>query len=78
MKDGNDIVGGGLPGCDWISEHNGELIHIGHDLGLLHFCYGNELTPNIEQIWSLLKYLFRRIYATIPDDYFILFLREIE
>ena len=40
--------------------------------------YGDESTSIIEQLWSVLKGLFKRIYVTIPSEYFELFLREIE
>ena len=42
------------------------------------FEYGHESTSHIEQLWSVLKTIFRTIYLTIPCINFTLFLKEIE
>ena len=49
-----------------------------HVHGLHDFWHGAESTSHIEQLWSVLKTLFRRIYVTVPSENFNIFLREIE
>ena len=75
---GNIIITDSWSGYNWISEPNSGLVHITHNHSLNQFGYGDESTSNIEQLWSVLKGLFKRIYVTIPSEYFELFLREIE
>ena len=54
------------------------MVHITHNHSLHQFGYGAISTAHIEQLWSILKGLFKKIYVTIPSDYFELFLHEIE
>ena len=63
---------------DWISLPNSVYTHIRYVHGHGQFGYGDESTSHIEQLWSVLKTIFKRIYVTIPSNYFNLFLREIE
>ena len=53
-------------------------MHITHVHAHGIFGYGDESSSHMEQLWSVLKTLFRRIYVTIPSENFTLFLREIE
>ena len=78
VKRGNYIISDGWQGYSWISEPNSGYYHITHVHGHGQFGYGDESTSHIEQLWSVLKELFRRIYVTIPCLYFTLFLKEIE
>ena len=55
-----------------------EYYHITHVHRNGQFGYGDKSTSHIEQLWSVLKELFRRVYVTIPCLYFTLFLKEIE
>ena len=54
------------------------MVHITHNHSLHQFGYGAISTAHIEQLWSILKGLFKKIYVIIPSDYFELFLHEIE
>ena len=54
------------------------MIHIKYNHSLHQFGYGDLSSSHIDQLWSVLKGLFKRIYVTIPSDYFELFLHEIE
>ena len=52
--------------------------HIVYNHGQGQFGFGNLSTSHIEQLWSVLKGLFKSIYISIPCEYFNLFLREIK
>ena len=43
-----------------------------------NFGFGKYSTSQIEGVWSTLKSYIKRIYDIIPDDNFILYLREAE
>ena len=75
---GNIIINDSLNGFNWISEPNIRLVHNTYNHSLNQFGYVEESTSNLEQLWSVLKGLFKRIYVAIPSDYFGLFLNEIE
>ena len=62
----------------WLNEPNSGYMHITHVHSHANFWYGDESTSHIEQLWSVLKTLFRRIYVTVPSENFNIFLREIE
>ena len=78
IKRGNIIITDSWAAYDWISLPNSGYTHITYVHGHGQFGYGDESTSHIEQLWSVLKTIFKRIYVTIPSNYFNLFLREIE
>ena len=53
-------------------------MHITHAHCHANFGYRDESTSFVEQLWSVLKTLFRRIYVKVPSENFNLFYREIE
>ena len=77
-KRGNTIISDDWPGYWWLNEPNSGYMHITHVHSHANFGYGDESTSHIEQLWSVLKTLFRRIYVTVPSENFNIFLREIE
>ena len=62
----------------WLNEPNSGYVYITHIHAHGTFGYGDQSSSHIEQLWSVLKTLFRRIYVTVPSENFTLFLREIE
>ena len=78
VKSGNTIISDSWPGYNWISEPISGYTHIIYNHGQGQFGFGNLSTSHIEQLWSVLKGLFKSIYISIPCEYFNLFLREIE
>lgn len=78
IRPGNTLITDAWSGYNWISQPNSGFHHIIHNHGHGQFGYADESTSHIEQLWSRLKGLFKRIYVSITGEHFILFLREIE
>ena len=67
----------------WVSygflNNNNDYIHETHVHGPNgNFVIGSHSTSHIEGVWGALKQKLKKIYGKIPDDNFILFLREAE
>ena len=78
IRPGNTLINDAWSGYNWISQPNSEFHHIIHNHRHGQVGYAVVSISHIEQLWSRLKGLFKRIYVSITGEHFILFLREIE
>ena len=79
IKKHNNIITDGWPGYNFLDSEDVEYQHEEHIHGRGgNFGFGQHSTSHIEGIWGTLKSYIERIYNKIPDNNFILFLREAE
>ena len=78
VKPKNTIITDGWPSYGFL-DNNDDYIHETHLHGPNgNFGIGSHSTSHIEGVWGTLKQIIKKIYGKIPDDNFILFLREAE
>ena len=78
IKTGNHIISDAWAAYNWLDNPFSGYIHSKHNHGHSDFGLGLESTSHFEGLWVQLKNNIRNIYYVIPEDNFLLFLRESE
>ena len=75
---GNIIISDSWPSYNWLDDLNNGYVHIKHNHSTGIFGSGLNSSSIIENTWANLKQKIKKIYHKIPNNNFVLFLKEAE